>query len=170
MCFLDCYCSYLATLEATTENRGALTQKRTAEIHIFFSSQKSPLKNLAKFLQRAGKFKCEERDQLSELHIQLMPLWLCFFTLGQKTTVYLEIPLNLMFQKCEFCEYWDFRNVNFVKIEISEMWILWILRFQICEFCKNCDFQYVNFWIKCGFLPQRGVFRSLFVSCETANK
>ena len=72
--FLHCYCFYLATLEATTENRGALTQKRTSEITIFFGSQKSPLKNLAKFLQRAGKFKCEERDQLSELHIYMVPV------------------------------------------------------------------------------------------------
>ena len=40
----------------------------------------------------------------------------------------------MRFQKCEFCEKWDFRNVNLVKIEISEMWILWKLRFQKGEF------------------------------------
>ena len=56
--------------------------------------------------------------------------------------------------KCEFCENWDFRIVNFVKNETSEMWILWKMRFQKGEFCKNWDFQCVNFWIKCGFLPQ----------------
>ena len=36
----------------------------------------------------------------------------------------LWILWKLRFQKCEFCEKWDFRNVNFVEIEISEMWIL----------------------------------------------
>ena len=50
---------------------------------------------------------------------------------------------KLRFQKCEFCEKWDFKNVNFVKNEISERWILYKL-----------DFQCVNFWIKCGFSPQ----------------
>ena len=39
----------------------------------------------------------------------------------------------MRFQKCEFCEKWDFTKVNF---------------------CRNWDFQYVNFRIKCGFLPQ----------------
>ena len=41
---------------------------------------------------------------------------------------------KLRFQKCEFCDNWDFKNVNFVQ---------------------NWDFQYVNFWEKCGILPQR---------------
>jgi len=41
------------------------------------------------------------------------------YTLGQKSTFYPEIPLIL--RKCEFCKNWDFRKVNFVKIEISEM-------------------------------------------------
>ena len=49
-----------------------------------------------------------------------------------------------MFQKCEFCQNWDFRNVNFSKNEILEMWILWKMRFQKCEFCKNWDFRNVN--------------------------
>ena len=51
------------------------------------------------------------------------------FTLGQKSTFYPEITKNLMFEKCEFCEKWDFRIVNFVKNETLEMWILWKLRF-----------------------------------------
>ena len=42
-------------------------------------------------------------------------------TLGQKSTFYPEITKNLIFEKCEFCEKWDFVYVNFVKIEISEM-------------------------------------------------
>ena len=29
-----------------------------------------------------------------------------------------------MFEKREFCEKWDFENVNFVKSEILKMWIL----------------------------------------------
>ena len=45
-------------------------------------------------------------------------------TLGQKSTFYPEITKNLMFEKCEFCKKCDFRNVNFEKNEISEMWIL----------------------------------------------
>ena len=36
--------------------------------------------------------------------------------------------------KCEFCEKWDFENVNFVIIKISKMWILWKMRFWQCEF------------------------------------
>ena len=58
-----------------------------------------------------------------------------FDTLGQKPTFYSEIPLilivfkiwilwRLRFQKCEFCENWDFKIVNFVKKEIAERWIL----------------------------------------------
>ena len=35
--------------------------------------------------------------------------------------------------KCEFCQKWDFENVNFVK---------------------KWDFENVNFWINWGFLPQ----------------
>ena len=38
-------------------------------------------------------------------------------TLGQKPTLYPEITKNLMFEKCEFREKWDFENVNFVKNE-----------------------------------------------------
>ena len=68
--------------------------------------------------------------------------YLC--TLGQKPNVYPEIPLILIFHKGEFCEKWDFRNVNFVKIEILEMWILSKLWFQKGEFCENCDFRKVN--------------------------
>ena len=36
-------------------------------------------------------------------------------TLGQKLTLYPEITKNLMFEKCEFLEKWDFESVNFVK-------------------------------------------------------
>ena len=50
---------------------------------------------------------------------------------------------NTPFQKCEFCEKWDFENVNFVKIKILKLWILWKLRFSKCDF-----------WTKCGFSPQ----------------
>ena len=44
----------------------------------------------------------------------------------------------------KFPWFWYFKNVNFVKIEISEMWILWKMRFQKCEFCENWDFRNVN--------------------------
>ena len=61
----------------------------------------------------------------------------------------------MRFQKYKFCEKCDFINVNFVKIEISEvwilwkmsflkLWILWKLRFQTCEFCENWGFRKVN--------------------------
>ena len=30
----------------------------------------------------------------------------------------------MRFQKCEFCEQWDFRNVNFVKVVFSICWFL----------------------------------------------
>ena len=33
-----------------------------------------------------------------------------------------EIIQNLMFEKCEFCEKWDFENVNFEKSEIFKTW------------------------------------------------
>ena len=39
------------------------------------------------------------------------------------------ITKNLMFEKCEFCEKWYFKIVNFVKNEILKMWILWKMRF-----------------------------------------
>ena len=42
-------------------------------------------------------------------------------TLGQTSAFYPEIPLILIFQKCEFCEKRDFKNVSFVKNEILEM-------------------------------------------------
>ena len=31
---------------------------------------------------------------------------------------------KLRFQKCELCKNWDFKNVNFVKIDITKMWIM----------------------------------------------
>ena len=52
--------------------------------------------------------------------IALLNQWLCLIM----RTFYPEIPYNLMFEKCEFCGIWDFENVNFVKNEISEVWIL----------------------------------------------
>ena len=38
-----------------------------------------------------------------------------FPTLGQKPTFCPEITKNLMFEKCDFYEKWDFENVNFGK-------------------------------------------------------
>ena len=60
-----------------------------------------------------------------------------------------------MFEKCEFCEKWDFENVNIVKNEI-----------QLCEFCETWDFRYVNFvenviseiWILRNMRFSRGEF------------
>ena len=39
-----------------------------------------------------------------------------------------------MFEKCEFCEKWEFKNVNFVNNETLKLWILWKMRFWKCEF------------------------------------
>ena len=36
--------------------------------------------------------------------------------------------------KCEFCEKWDFENVNFVKNESLKMWILSKMIISKCEF------------------------------------
>ena len=46
----------------------------------------------------------------------------------KKTSFYPEITKNLMLEKCEFCENWDFKNVNFEKNKISKMWILLKMR------------------------------------------
>ena len=58
---------------------------------------------------------CMYQKWLSRLYNTL------FITLGQKRTFYPEISLIFKVQEYEFCENWDFRNVNFVKIANSEM-------------------------------------------------
>ena len=50
-----------------------------------------------------------------------------------------------MFGKCEFCEKWDFENVNFVNNETLKMWMLWKMRLWKCEFCGKLDLEIVNF-------------------------
>ena len=60
---------------------------------------------------------------------------------------------KLLVQKCEFCENWDFKIVNFVTNETSEMWILSKMKFSKCEFCKNYYVQNMNFWINPDFCP-----------------
>ena len=47
----------------------------------------------------------------------------------------------------EFPWFWHFNNVNFVKNEILELWVLWKLRCKKCEFCEKWDFRNVNFVI-----------------------
>ena len=60
--------------------------------------------------------------------------------LGQNPTFYPDIPYNLILEKCEFCEKWDFENVNFVKIVIVKMWIFgWFT-----DFCPSV---YETFWL-----------------------
>ena len=44
----------------------------------------------------------------------------------------------------DFDWFWHFKNVNFVKNEISEKWILWKRRLQKCEFREKWDFRNVN--------------------------
>ena len=73
-------------------------------------------------------------------------------TLRQQPTFFPKNSLEFEFVKCEFCENWDFENVNFAKNEILwkkkivcnlKMSILWTLRFSKCDF-----------WKICGFLPR----------------
>ena len=52
---------------------------------------------------------------------------------------------------CEFCEQWDFQNVNFLKNVTLKMWILSILRFWKCEFCEKWDFERCEFCEKWDF-------------------
>ena len=74
-------------------------------------------------------------------------------------------------QKWEFCGKWDFRDVNFVKNEVSEMWTLWKMRFQECEFCDKWGFRNVNF-VKIGifnmwFLWKMDLWNVIFVKNTT---
>ena len=61
-------------------------------------------------------------------------------TLRQNPNFYPEITKNLMFEKCKFGEKWDFENVNFVKNETLQLWILWKVRFSKCEFLDKLRF------------------------------
>ena len=61
---------------------------------------------------------------------------------------------KMIFSKSEFCEKWEFENVDFVKNEIFQRWILWKIIFSKSEFCEKWYFQNGNFWINWGFLLQ----------------
>ena len=50
----------------------------------------------------------------------------------------------MRFWKCEFCEKWDFKNMNLVKIEILKMWIVSKVRVWKCELCQKWYFENVN--------------------------
>ena len=56
-----------------------------------------------------------------------------------------------MLEKCEFCETWDFENVNFVKHETLKMWILWKMRLWNCDLWEICDIFLRDFQTKCLF-------------------
>ena len=62
-----------------------------------------------------------------------------------KNTIWQCEFCKMRFRKCEFCGKCDFGNVNFVKIEILEMWILSKMRHRKCEFRGKWDFGNVNF-------------------------
>ena len=83
--------------------------------------------------------------------------------------------------KCEFCEKWDFENVNFVKIRFwkCEFWQKW--DFENLNFGKKWDFESVNFgkneilkmWIswkvrfsKCEFLDKLRIFCPSVLHCN----
>ena len=67
-----------------------------------------------------------ELDDVAENAFKKEEMVKVFYTLGQKPTFFPEIPMI-----------WYFKNVNFVKIEILEMWILWKMRFQKCDYCEK---------------------------------
>ena len=108
----------------------------------------------------------------SKWHYVNFTKWLSYFTFlnsdknawphtGAKTNFlsrnYQEFDVwKMRLWKCEFCEKWDFENVNFVKNQTLKLWILLKLRFWKCEFCEKWDLQNVNFWINWGFSPQCG--------------
>ena len=56
------------------------------------------------------------------------------------------ISRKIRFWKCEFCEKWDFENVNFVKNVIVKLWIfskneilkMWIFGW-IADFCLSVN-------------------------------
>ena len=55
--------------------------------------------------------------------------------------------------------------MNFVKNEISKMWILWKMRFQKGEFCENWDFRKVNF-VKNEISEKWILYKLWFSICE----
>ena len=69
------------------------------------------------------------------------------------------------FEKCEFCQKWDFKNVNFVRNETLKMWVLTKMRFQNCEFCQKWEFEIVNF-VKNEILKLWILWKVAFSKCE----
>ena len=57
--------------------------------------------------------------------------------------------------KCEFCEKWDFENMNFVKNETLKMWILWKMRLWKLWILSKMRFS------KCEFLEKLLIFASV---------
>ena len=64
---------------------------------------------------------------------------------GAKSNFFPEITKYSMFEKCEFREKGDFKNVNFVKTETLKMWTLSKMRLWKYEFCEKWDFEIANF-------------------------
>ena len=52
---------------------------------------------------------------------------------------------QLFIQKLPWIWCLKIMNMNYVKNEISEMWILWKMTFQKYEFCEKWDYESVNF-------------------------
>ena len=73
---------------------------------------------------------------------------------------------KISFWKCEFCQKWDFENVNFVKNETLKLWILWKVRLWKCEFCEKWDFETVNF-VKNDILKLWISWKMRFWKCES---
>ena len=87
-----------------------------------------------------------------QIHIVWKPHKKSHFHTGAK--------INFLSRNHQEFDVW--KNVNFVKIEISELWILWKMRLQKCEFCEKWDFRKVNLWELglsiCAFLDKMWIF------------
>ena len=85
--------------------------------------------------------------------LQWNEIFLCYFfhsglvEYWDKNSIFIQNEIRKMrFPKCELFENSASKNVNFVKNENSEMWILRKMIFQIGEFCEKWYFRNVNFW------------------------
>ena len=93
-----------------------LTVLSKLKTNFFGSAQEHPLFQ-AQLVHTKVFFVTQHQRIIEIIILQVLSL---YFTLGQKPTFYPEIPLILIFQKCEFCEKLNFRKVNFVINAISE--------------------------------------------------
>ena len=71
---------------------------------------------------------------------------------------------KMRFWKCEFCEKWDFENVNFVKNKTLKMWILCKMRFSKCEFLDFLPQSVRLGYVRWNFVCVISIYCSIFYS------